>query len=250
MAFIKDLIINIFGSTNNLAVFISALSALIAALSTVIAFVSNRRSQKHYKESIKPQLSMKLVDYNDLLFLQVKNTGKTVAREIGITPLEINNNGDNDYVLNTNGLFSTKFELYPEEIVQSEVGISFQTTVKSAFPQLALLVEYSIAGVKKKVKYSRTVTFAPAYDTKVIADINVDKREIEQSLKSISRASVRTANYLDGCQVAEFDELSILAGKTLRNDLKNAMGKDEDPVMTREETLDKQLHETQIKTVH
>ena len=236
-----DFLNTIFGSTNNIAVFISALSALIAAISTVIAFVSNRRSQKHYKESIKPQLSMKLVDFNGFLYLQIKNPGKTVAREISIKPLEIKNNGDNDHTPNTDGLFSMKFELYPEETVQSEVGMCFQTISTSAFPQLTLSVEYSIDGVKKKVEYNRTVTYAPAYDTKIIADINVDKREIEHSLKSISRASVRTANYLDGRQIAEFDDLNILAGQTLRNDLKNAIGKDEDPVMTREETLNEQL---------
>ena len=236
-----ELIKTVFGSTNNIAVFISAISALIAAISTVIAFVSNRRSQKHYKESIKPQLSMKLVDFNGLLYLQIKNTGKTVAREINIKPIEIKNNGDNDHAPNTSGLFSMNFELYPEETVQSEVGMCFQTIVTSAFPQLFLSVEYLIDGVKKKVEYNRTVTYAPAYDTKIIADINVDKREIEHSLKSISRASVRTANYLDGRQIAEFDELNIIAGQTLRNDLKNAIGKDEDPVMTREETLDEQL---------
>ena len=238
---IKELLNIIFSSSNNFAVFISAISTLIAAISTVISIVANRRSQKHYKESIKPQLSMKLVDFNGSLYLQVKNTGKTVARNIDITPHEIKNNGDNDHTPNSNGLFSMQFELYPEETVQSEVGMCFKTMSTLAFPQLILSVEYSIDGVKNKVKYNRTVTFAPAYDTKIIADVNVDKREIEKSLKSISRASVRTANYLDGRQIAEFDELNILAGQTLRNDLKNAIGKDEEPVMTREETLNEQL---------
>lgn len=236
-----EVIKTVFDSTNNVALLISALSTLIAAISTLIAFESNRRSQKQYKESIKPQLSMKLVDYDNHLFLQIKNTGKMIARETRITPLDIKNNGDNDNDPNTDGLFSINFELYPEEIVQSEVGMCYQTISESAFPQLELLVEYSIDGVNKNVKYYRTVTFAPAYDTKIIADINVDKTEIENSLKSISKASVRTANYLDGRQVAEFDSINITAGQTLRNDLKHALGKEEDPVMTREETLKEQL---------
>lgn len=238
---IEEVFKQIFSSNNNIAIFISAVSAFIAAISTVVSIVANRRSQKHYKESIKPQLSMKLVNFNNLLYLQVKNTGKTVARKINITPIDIINNGDNDSAPNADGLFAMQFELYPEETVQSEVGYCFQTISTSAFPQLSLSVEYFIDGVKKKVKYNRTVTFAPAYDTKIIADVNVDKSNIEQSLKSISRASVRTANYLDGCQIAEFDELNILAGKTLRNDLKNALGKEEEPVLTRTETLDQQL---------
>ncbi len=231
----------LFESTQNIALLVSAISVLIAAISTVIAFVSNRRSQRHYKESVKPQLSMKLVDYNGFLFLQVKNTGKTVARNIDIMPFEIRNNGDNDHTPNTDGLFSIEFELYPEETVQSEVGMCFKTICDSPFPQLSLSVKYSSDGTKKKIQYTRTVTYTPAYDNKVIADVNVDKPEIEKTLKSISRAAVRTANYLDGCQVAEFDELNILAGQTLRNDLKNAMGKAEDPVMSREETLNEQL---------
>ena len=223
----------LFESTQNIALLVSAISVLIAAISTLIAFVSNRRSQKQYKESIKPQLSMKLVDYNGFLFLQVKNTGKTVARNIDITPLEIRNNGDNDHKPNTDGLFSMRFELYPEEAVQSEVGTCYKTICDSPFPQLSISVKYSIDGTKKEMQYTRTVTYAPAYDNKVIADINIDKTEIERTLKSISRASIRTANYLDGRQVAEFDELNILAGQTLRNDLKNAMEKAEDPVTAR-----------------
>ena len=121
------------------------------------------------------------------------------------------------------------FELYPEEIVQSKVGPCFRTVAFSAFPQLLLSVEYSIDGTGKKVNYNRTVTYATTYDN--------DNKNIESSLKTISRAAVRTANYLDGWQVADFDERSIISGKTLRNDLRSAAGKDEEPVMTREERL-------------
>lgn len=237
----KEILREFFSSSSNIAIFISAVSVFIAAVSTVVSIIANRRSQKHYKESTKPQLSMKLVDFEGSLYLQVKNTGKTAARKINIVPIEIKNNGDNDSTPNTDGLFSMQFELYPEETVQSEVGYCFQTISTSAFPQLSLSVEYFIDGVKKQVKYNRTVTFAPAYDTKIIADVNIDNSNIEQSLKSISRASVRTANYLDGCQVAEFDQLDIIAGQTLCNDLKNALGKEEEQVLTRTETLDQQL---------
>lgn len=122
---IEEVFKQIFSSNNNIAIFISAVSAFIAAISTVVSIVANRRSQKHYKESIKPQLSMKLVNFNNLLYLQVKNTGKTVARKINITPIDIINNGDNDSAPNADGLFAMQFELYPEETVQSEVGYCF-----------------------------------------------------------------------------------------------------------------------------
>lgn len=226
---------------NNPAVFISAISTLIAAVSATVAIVSNIISQKHYKNSMLPQLSMKLVNYNNILYLQIKNTGRTVARNVNIKPLSIKNNGQNNDKPYTSGLFSMKFELYPEETVQSEVGLHCNTICNSSFPQLSLDVEYSVDGIKKKTKYNRTVTFAPAYDNKVIADINMDKSAIEQSLRSISKASVRTANYLDGHQVAAFDELNFCANESLKNDLMEALGKGGCKVLSRAETLDKVL---------
>ena len=225
-----DTLKRFFSSPGNIAVLISAISTLIAAVSTVISIIANHRSQQQYKESVKPQLTMKLVDFNGFLYLQVKNTGKTVARNIDITPIKIENNGENNVSPNSCGIFSMPFELYPEEIVQSEVGTCFQTVAAAAFPQLFLSVEYSLDGTGKKVKYNRTVTYAPAYDN--------DNKNIESSLKTISRAAVRTANYLDGWQVADFDERSIISGKTLRNDLRSAAGKNEEHVMTRDEVLE------------
>ena len=233
-----DTLKRFFSSPGNIAVLISAISTLIAAVSTVISIIANHRSQQQYKESVKPQLTMKLVDFNGFLYLQVKNTGKTVARNIDITPIKIENNGENNVSPNSCGIFSMPFELYPEEIVQSEVGTCFQTVAAAAFPQLFLSVEYSLDGTGKKVKYNRTVTYAPAYDSKVLVDIDKDNKNVESSLKTISRAAVRTANYLDGWQVADFDERSIISGKTLRNDLMNAAGKNEEHVMTRDEVLE------------
>lgn len=237
----KELLNSIVTNQDIFSLLISSIATFIAVISTVVSIFANYRSQKHYKESIKPQLSMKLENFNGILYLQIKNTGKMVARKINITPIEIRNNGENENFSSLKGLFSMQFELYPEEIVQTEVQAYYQTIVKSVFPQLKLYIEYSIDGVKKKVKYYRTVTFVPAYDSKIVADINLDNSNIEKSLKSISRAAVRTANYLDGCQIAEFDELNIIAGKTLRNDLKNVVGQKEEIVLTRKETIKNQL---------
>lgn len=232
--FLKDF----FGSSDNLAILISAVSAFVATISTITALVANHRSQKHYKKSVEPQLSMKLVDFDSVLYLQIKNTGKTVARKISIAPKQIVNNGDCPSTPNTDGLFSMEFELYPSETVQSAVGFCYQTLCgELAFPQLTISVTYYMDGVSKPVSFERTVTYAPAYDSKITADINYNSSKIEGALKSISRASVRTANYLDGNQVAEFDELNILANKSLENDLRNALGKDEKPILSREDII-------------
>lgn len=219
-------ILDYFDTPEKVSVLISAIAALIAAISTVAAIWSNIMNSKRYRKSMEPQLSMELVNFSNVLYLQIKNTGKTVATEICLTPQKLSNNGDNGDKVNQDGLFATNFELYPEELVQTEIAFCYDTVCSQAFPQLTLLVSYKQLGVKKPVKYTRTITYAPAYNSKILADVNLDTRNIESSLRHISRASVRTANYLDGHQVAEFDELDILSEKSLENDLRAALNKD------------------------
>ena len=90
-------------------------------------------------------------------------------------------------------------------------------------PKITVDVSYLIYGTKTKVQYTRTVTFSKVYDTKIFADVNMDLKDVESSLKATARAAVRTANYLDGNQVSVFDESNILAGKSLQNDMCSAI---------------------------
>ena len=55
------------------------------------------------------------------------------------------------------------------------------------------------------------------------ADEDIENEKIASDIDKIARASVRIANYLDGHQVAKFDELDILANRSLRNDLVGAI---------------------------
>ena len=233
-----DAIIKLFDSTDKVSLLISSIATLIAAISTIVAIIANIRSNRQYKKSIEPQLSMHLVNFNNMLYLQVKNTGKTVARNISLIPCCLTNNGDNDEQPRKDGLFAMQFELYPDEVVQTEVCRTYNTILTKAFPQLELNVSYQAEGVRKQVVYQRTVTFAPAYDNKIVADVNLDLRNMESSISSISRSAVRTANYLDGCQVAPFDELNILANKSLENDLRSALGKEKTSIKSRGQTID------------
>lgn len=230
-----------FDTPEKISILISAIAALIAAISTVAAIWANIMNRKQHRKSIEPQLSMELVNFNNVLYLQIKNTGKTVATDIRIKPKTLKNNGDNNNEINLAGLFATDFELYPEELVQTEVALCYDTICSQAFPQLTLLVSYKQLGAKKSVNYTRTITYAPAYNSKILADVNLDTHNIESSLRHISRASVRTANYLDGHQVAEFDELDILSGKSLENDLRAAFNKEPMKTFNREETIEKVL---------
>lgn len=219
------------------AVLIAAVSALISAITAVIAFCSNLQNRKQYQESIQPQLSMSLVEYNSWLYLTIKNTGKLPAKNILITLDEITNNGGFDEFI-PDALFSSSFELYPEEIVQGKVAMQGGDIAHAIFPQIQIGVSYTCGTAKKIHTYSRTVTYQSAYTEKIIADVHLDTKNIESSLGSIARAAVRTANYLDGRQVAVFDELNILAQESLKNDLLAALGKPKQPVMSREKTIE------------
>lgn len=227
-------------ATDSLAVIIAAVSALIAAASAIAAFISNYQNRKQYLESIQPQLSMSLVEFNSWLYLRIKNTGKSAAKNVLISLKAVKDNGGFDELI-PDSLFSNSFELYPEEVVQGKVALRGGDISHKIFPSVEMEVSYESSVNGQECKYTRTVTFLSAYNEKISADINLDTRKIEDSLKSISRATVRTANYLDGHQVGSFDELDILAGKSLENDLCKTLGQVEKPGMTRIETIKKVL---------
>lgn len=58
----------------------------------------------------------------------------------------------------------------------------------------------------------------------------------------MAKANLRTANYLNGCQVAPFDELNILTHKSLYDDLQSVkQGENVSTVMKREEVIKNRL---------
>ena len=223
-----------------LSLMIAVISVFIAAITAVAAFMANHQNKKQYKESVQPQLSMSLVEFNSFLYLRVKNTGKLAARNIEIRVNGIRNNGSSDKLF-LDDLFNGEFDLYPEETVQGKVAIYGRNIAEAVFPQVEISVSYRADGWKKKTTYNRTVTYLSAYTEKIAADVNVDMQQAEDSLKSIARATVRTANYLDGCQVAPFDELNILAGRSLRTDLLDVLHKEPETVLTRSQTISEAL---------
>ena len=88
----------------------------------------------------------------------------------------------------------------------------------------------------------RTVFFSPSYDEKICGDFNIDLRELNKNVDVMAKANLRTANYLDGCQVAPFDELNILAHKSLHDDLQSVkQGENVSTVMKREDVIKNRL---------
>lgn len=228
---------------DELSLIIAALSAFIAAIATVAALMANRQSKKQYMESIQPQLSMSLVEFDSFLYLRIKNTGGLAAKNIEAKVKGITNNGTADELI-LDDLFVSEFELYPEEVVQGRVAIYGKNMVQSVFPQIEVFISYRTDGSKKKTVFSRTVTYFGGYTEKVAADVNLNTRQMEDALKGTARASTRIANYLDGRQVGAFDELNILAGRSLRNDLIGAFHDAPEPVLTRTQTIIESKTET------
>lgn len=208
------------------SVLVSSIAALMAAISAAAAVANNIRSNRQYKKSIEPQLSMHLVRFDMKLYLQIKNTGKSVARGISLSPIQITNNGVNDEQPRKDGLFAMQFDLYPEELVQTEICMSYDTISIKAFPSLEVSVSYRLDCDKKKVAYQRTVTMVPAYENKVFADVKVDLESIEESMDRISNSTNRTANYLTGSKLAPFDNVCAIPNKSLAEDIQNAFKKE------------------------
>ena len=184
-----------------------------------------------------------------VLFTQVRNeikkevhliqdVSKIIARVDLYQSLKIKkieNNGDRNE-LNLDALFDKEFELYPGESTQGRIAFWGETVCSSAFPKIDINVQYKKGVTGKLVNMERTVIFSPSYDNKIYGDFNIDLRELNKNMNVMAKANLRTANYLDGCQVAPFDELNILAHRSLHDDLQSV--KDGENTSTVMERLD------------
>ena len=233
-------------SAGDLISYIAGFEAFIGTVSLGgLALWQNQQIHKHHIESLEPILSMKLLCNNDIIYLIIENTGATEAKDIKIDVLSISNNGKYN-TPSLGELFSTSFELYPKECVQDQIAISGENIVNTIFPQIKVKVSYRRPDLNRIKEYERTVTYSNGYDKKIVADINYNNNTMESDIDKIARANVRIANYLDGHQVAKFDELNILSGRSLRNDLVESIktGK-ENTVLNRIQTIQKCCKEKQ-----
>lgn len=202
------------------------------------AFRQNQQIHNQHIDSLEPNLSMRLIEDQYCIYLLVENTGESPAKQIRIDVEEINNNGNEN--LSLDDLFKTDFELYPHEIVQGCIAMSGRNIVTHIFPKITVHVSYVRADIDRKREYTRTVVYDGGYSRKVIADVNMDNHTLESDVDCIARASVRVANYLDGHSVAKFDQLDILSGRSLQNDLVSAIVKKrKSQIVSREDTIKK-----------
>lgn len=220
-----------------MTIIISMVSAIIALISAGASIYFNTRNQKQYNRSLEPALSFKLVEYESILYLQIINTGKSAAHDIEIHINRLENNGNREELM-LDTIFNEKFELYEGETTQGSIALWGENIMEHTFPKLFIDVKYKKHITQKYESFSRKVFFCPSYGEKVYANVNLDLRDISQSISSIARANLRTANYLDGCQIAPYDELNILAHKSLHDDMLDIQkGNMQSNVTTRENSI-------------
>ena len=215
---------------------ISIIAAFISLSTVIVSIYYNHKNSKQYLKSLDPLLSFKLFELKDELYLGVTNTGRSAAKDVLIEIKKIENNGDRNE-LELDALFGKEIELYPNESTQGRIAFWGATICSSAFPKINIDIRYKKDITGEQVHIERTVIFSPSYDEKIHGDFNIDLRELNKNMDVMAKA-----NYLDGCQVAPFDELNILAHKSLHDDLQSVkQGENVSTVTEREEVIKNRL---------
>lgn len=202
---------------NDTSNFIAIISVVVAILALIITIVFNLITHKQYIDSLSPQLTFKLFEQEHILFLSVKNTGKSAATNISIDIKAIHNNGTNNILIIDN-LFKSKFMLYPEESVQGRVAISGKNISTDTSPIIDMNVSYFKTNNKETEQFIRTVSFSN--EPKVE---NTDIEQIANSIESIMYSENRIANHLEGRTLYVFDRINSSSPSSLYKDLKDAV---------------------------
>lgn len=210
--------ITLWGASEVLSFYGAVLSFIGTVALGALALWQNHLINNQYLESMQPTLSMRLFSDSNLLCLKIENTGMSVAKDISITVLDLQNNGDIKN-LELDELFSSYFELYPKESVQGSVAIDGSNICCEIFPKLTIRVSYLRKDCGKKVEFERTVIYDGINKVESNNHDSAYLRDIQSDIDKIARANVRIANYLDGCKVAKFDELNIISNRSLKDDL-------------------------------
>lgn len=197
-------------------------SLFVAILALIVTVIANIISNYHYVESKAPQLTFGLSENENELYLSIKNTGESAAKDIKININSIENNGDNNKIYNH---FKEEFYLFPEEIVQGEIAFSGQNMITQIFPQIYVDVTYKAMNNKKTVKYSRNISFLKGNKQTARDKSFVD---IADKLDSIMYSENRIANYVEGRNLYAFDRLNVMAYSSLKQDMMDAMSVNND----------------------
>lgn len=210
---------------------IETISVVISAITLIILLINQYKMMKD-KE---PQLLFSLRSIDNILFLKVKNSGLTKAKNIKITIDKIYNNGGNG--LQEDQIFQIPFELSSQEEVQGMIAILGESLSNHVFPYIDIKVKYDKPHFIKKVKYDRQVFYYSSAENRISVDTGLNFRNIDHNVNNIHKSVLRLANYFDGNEVAPFDELDLLSSNHFTKDIKNIRDGKDVKINTRDDIL-------------
>lgn len=210
---------------------VEKISVVISAITLIILLINQYKLMKDNE----PQLSFSLRSINNVLYLNVKNNGKTKAKSVRIIINKMYNNGENG--IQEDQIFQIPFELASQEEIQGMVGYIGETISNHVFPYIDIKVIYDKPHFIKRVKYERQVFYYASTEKRVFVDTGWDLNSIKEDLNNIHKSTLRLANYFDGNEVAPFDELSIVSENHFQKDLKNTIDGNISKINNREEVI-------------
>lgn len=214
---------------------IEIITVVISGISLLIVIINQFKMIKD-KE---PQLSFNLRSINNILYLRVRNSGLTKAKDIRITINKIYNNGING--IQEDQIFQIPFELASQEEVQGMIGFLNESIYSHPFPYVDIKVCYNKPHFIKKVKYERQVFYYSSVEEKICVDTGLDLKGIDHSINNIHKSTLRLANYFDGNEVAPFDELNIVSNNHFQKDLKNVKDGKDSTIKIRKEVIENRI---------
>ena len=204
---------------------------LISAITLIVLLINQFKMMKD-KE---PQLSFNLRSIDNVLYLKVRNTGMTKAKNVRIIINKIYNNGNSG--IQEDQIFQIPFELASQEEIQGMIGYLGETISSHVFPYVDIKVMYDKPHFIKKVKYERQVFYYASIEKKISVDTGWNINSINHDLNNIHKSTLRLANYFDGNEVAPFDELNIVSKNHFQKDLINVKEGKNSKISNREETI-------------
>ena len=210
---------------------VEKISVVISAITLIILLINQYKLMKDNE----PQLSFSLRSINNVLYLNVKNNGKTKAKSVRIIINKMYNNSENG--IQEDQIFQIPFELASQEEIQGMVGYIGETISNHVFPDIDIKVIYDKPHFIKRVKYERQVFYYASTEKRVFVDTGWDLNSIKEDLNNIHKSTLRLANYFDGNEVAPFDELSIVSENHFQKDLKNTIDGNISKINNREEVI-------------
>lgn len=225
---------------------LSIISVVISGISLLITIIFNCINQYKIIKDNEPQLSFSLREINNMLYLLVHNTGKTKATDIKLNIEKINNNNSQELLLDD--LFKNTFELYPTERVQGIISCYGENIANHTFPYIDVDITYKKNHIFKKVHFKRKIYFSASAENKILVNTNYDFQDIEEDISKLHKATLRIANYFDGCEVAPFDDLNLLPGRHFQEELVDALDGKKTAKKTREDCIRSRLQKSSNKT--